>query len=182
MEHKGTQTLETKRLILRRFEEGDLDALYANWAGDERTTRFLTWPTYRTPEDGREVLDEWIASYADPSFYQWAIVLRELGEPIGSISVVGEFPEVCGVEIGYCIGPTWWGQGIVSEALSAVLDYFFETVGVLRVQAKHDVNNPASGGVMRHCGMRYEGTLRGADRNNQGIVDTCVYGMLASDR
>jgi ribosomal-protein-alanine N-acetyltransferase len=50
-----------------------------------------------------------------------------------------------------------------------------------RVEARHDLNNPHSGGVMKKCGMRYEGTLRRADRNNQGICDTAVYGMLKEE-
>lgn len=182
MEHKGTCRLETERLILRRFEEDDLDAMYRNWCGDDRTTRYLTWPTYASIDDGRAPLAQWLASYDDPAFYQWAIVPKTLGEPIGSISVVSMNPEVEQVEIGYCIGPAWWRQGYTSEALQAVIDFFFDEVGVRRIQSRHDPDNPGSGAVMRHCGLRYEGTLRGADRNNRGIVDVCVYGLLAGDR
>ena len=57
----------------------------------------------------------------------------------------------------------------------------FEIVGVNRIQARHDVNNPNSGGVMRKCGMVYEGTMRQSDRNNQGVCDSCIYGILRSD-
>jgi len=83
--------------------------------------------------------------------------------------------------VGYCLGRDWWRRGYMSEALSAALDYLFDEVGFLRMTAKHDTNNPASGRVMRSCGMRYEGTPRAADRNNQGIVDVRVFGLLASD-
>lgn len=182
MVHKGTQRLETTRLVLRRFEETDAAAMFRNWAADERTTRFLTWPTHQSPDDSRTILAEWVSSYEDPSFYQWAIVPKDLGEPIGSMSVVSLDPEVDQFEIGYCIGPAWWRQGYTSEALQAVMDFLFDEVGALRIQSRHDPNNPGSGAVMRHCGLRYEGTLRGADRNNQGIVDVSVYGLLARDR
>ena len=86
------------------------------------------------------------------------------------------------VHIGYCIGRTWWHKGITSEALKAVMDYFFEKVEVNRIESRHDPRNPNSGGVMKKCGMKYEGTLRQADRNNQGICDCSFYGLLASDR
>ena len=51
-----------------------------------------------------------------------------------------------------------------------------------RIEARHDPNNPHSGAVMRKCGMRYEGTSRQADRNNQGICDCARYAILRSDR
>ncbi len=85
------------------------------------------------------------------------------------------------VEIGYCIGEKWWRRGYTSEALSAVIRFFFEEVGVNRVYSEHDPRNPNSGRVMEKCGMKYEGTLRQADFNNTGICDTCVYGILAEE-
>lgn len=83
--------------------------------------------------------------------------------------------------IGYCIGRRWWHQGITSEAFAAVIRYFFETVGAGRVEARHDVNNPHSGGVMRKCGLKHEGTLRQSGRNNQGICDEAWYGILREE-
>ena len=84
-------------------------------------------------------------------------------------------------EIGYCIGRTWWHKGIVSEALTAVIHYLFAEVGMNRISARHDPNNPHSGGVMRKCGMTYEGTTRSSDRNNQGICDAALYAILRSE-
>ena len=109
------------------------------------------------------------------------IVLKEIDEPIGSImaNTVGRAQSA---HIGYCIGKTWWHQGIMSETLKAVMDFLFDEVGYHRIEAMHDSNNPHSGAVMKKCGMRYEGTLRMADRNNQGICDACYYGLLASER
>ena len=90
--------------------------------------------------------------------------------------------EIGKLQIGYCIGRTWWHKGIMTEALNAVIDFFFDTVGANRVEARHDINNPNSGAVMRKCGMQYEGTLRQADRNNQGICDTAYYSILSTER
>jgi phosphatidylserine/phosphatidylglycerophosphate/cardiolipin synthase-like enzyme len=68
------------------------------------------------------------------------------------------------------------------EALKAVMDFFFDTVGVDRVECRHDPRNPHSGMVMRKCGMKYEGTMRNSDRNNQGICDASWYALLRSER
>lgn len=89
MKHCGTQRLETDRLILRRFVIEDAAAMYQNWASDDEVTKYLTWPTHTNLEVSQSVIKDWINSYAEETFYQWAIVLKELGEkPIGSISVV----------------------------------------------------------------------------------------------
>ena len=89
MKHCGTQTLETKRLILRRFTVRDADAMYTNWASDPEVTRYLTWPAHAGVETSRAVLADWTAAYAQESCYQWAIVLKEHGcDPIGSIAAV----------------------------------------------------------------------------------------------
>jgi 8-oxo-dGTP pyrophosphatase MutT (NUDIX family) len=85
------------------------------------------------------------------------------------------------VEIGYCIGRNWWHRGYVSEAVRALIRFFFEEVGVGRICARHDPRNPNSGAVMRKCGLVYEGTLRRSDRNNQGICDEAVYGILREE-
>ena len=69
------------------------------------------------------------------------------------------------VHIGYCISKKWWNKGITSEALKALIKYFFEEVGVNRVESRHDPSNPNSGKVMMKCGMKYEGTIREADIN-----------------
>ena len=179
--HKGTQIIETPRLLLRKAVREDAAAMYRNWASDPEVTRYLTWNAYSGIEDADSILEQWTREYEKVNFYQWMIVLKELGEPIGSISVVRQNDAVAEAEIGYCIGRAWWHKGIVSEALAAVMDYLFREVGMNRIAARHDPNNPHSGGVMRKCGMKYEGTHRSCDRNNQGICDTVQYAIVRSD-
>ena len=179
--HKGTVTIETPRLILRKARMEDAEPMFRNWANDAEVTKFLTWPAHGSIEVSERVLASWVDCYQKDDYYQWMIVLKETGEPIGSImaSTVGRAESA---HIGYCIGKAWWHQGIMTEALTAVMEYLFEQVGMNRIEARHDVNNPHSGAVMKKCGMRYEGTHRAADRNNQGICDTAIYAMLRSER
>lgn len=181
MNHIGTVTIETDRLILRRFNTDDYNAAFRNWTSDEKVTEFLRWPTHNDISITERVLNDWIAGYAKPDFYQWAIVPKEINEPIGTISVIAIEESTEKVHVGYCIGSKWWNKGYTSEALSAIIPFFFEQVGVNRIEAQHDPNNPASGNVMKKCGLIYEGTLRKADWSNKGVVDACMYGLLASD-
>lgn len=178
MKHVGTQTIRTGRLVLRRFTLDDAEAMYKNWASDSEVTRFLTWPTHASPDVTRTVLESWVENYAKPDYYQWAIVPADGDEPVGGIAVVAIDERIGKCEIGYCLGRGYWRRGIMTEALNAVIDFMFEEAGANRVEARHDVNNPNSGAVMRKCGMKYEGTLRQADINNQGICDVAYYGIL----
>lgn len=180
--HKGTQTIETPRLILRRAIREDAEPMFRNWASDPEVTKFLTWPPHANIGVTQTVLESWLAEYEKADYYQWMIVLKELGEPIGSIGVVRQNDAVEEAEIGYCLGKQWWHKGIMSEALAAVMEYLFTEVGINRIAARHDPNNPHSGGVMRKCGMVYEGTTRASDKNNQGICDAAHYAILRRDR
>ena len=182
MNHTGTQYIETDRLILRRFEQSDAQAMFGNWASDDEVTKYLVWPTHGNVSVTEQIVEEWVSRYSEKEFYQWAIVLKDNGpEPIGGISVVnwknGEIPE-----IGYCMGRRWWHRGIMTEALGAVIDFLFDRVGVQRIIARHDVNNPHSGGVMRKCGMKFEGIREKSDRNNQGVCDAAHYSIECGDR
>ena len=179
--HKGTQTIETSRLILRKAVREDAEPMFRNWASDPEVTKFLTWPAHSSIAVSEMVIGSWLQEYEKENYYQWMIVLKELDEPIGSISVVRQNDRVEEAEIGYCIGRQWWHKGIMTEALSAVIEYLFTEVGMNRIAARHDPNNPNSGGVMRKCGMKYEGTNRACDRNNQGICDTAQYAILRGE-
>lgn len=179
MNHLGTKRLETERLILRRFVMEDAQPMFDNWANDPQVVKYLTWPCHGDVEVTGRLLESWIANYENENYYQWAIEFE--GRLIGSICAVECDDKAELVEIGYCIGRPWWHRGITSEALCAVMKFFFEEVGANHVTARHDPQNPHSGGVMKKCGMRHEGTLRQYARNNQGICDIACYGMLRSE-
>ena len=182
MNHRGTKVLETERLILRKFEASDAPAMYKNWASDPEVTKFLMWPTHTSEEVSKAVLESWVPCYKDDNYYHWAIVLKEIGEPIGSMGAVQQDEAIGMAHIGYCIGRNWWHMGITSEALQAVMDFLFDEVGMNRIESRHDPRNPNSGKVMMKCGMKYEGTHRMADHNNQGICDAAYYALLKSER
>ena len=181
MNHCGTKTIETDRLILRAFRLVDAPAVYKNWTADDKVTEFLRWPPHADISVTECVIHDWIKQYQKPSFYQWAIVLKETNEPIGSISVVDQNEALSIVHIGYCIGSKWWHQGITSEAFCAIIPFLFNEVGANRIESQHDPNNPYSGAVMKKCGLKYEGTLRQADYSNKGIVDAAMYSLLKSE-
>lgn len=178
MNHLGTRELATNRLTLRRFEIEDAENMYYNWASDPEVTKYLVWQPHESDEASEAILRDWISHYPEKDFYQWAIEVNDLEQPIGSISAVKVNEETQTVTIGYCIGKAFWKKGYTSEALTEIIRFFMDEVGVGRVESYHDSNNPNSGKVMAAAGMQYEGTLRMADRNNQGICDAVYYAKI----
>ena len=152
---KGTQVLETPRLVLRPFAERDGEAIYRNWASDPEVARYVTWNAHQSVDESRELCHIWIKEGENPQCFQWAIELKEIGEAIGSISVVEWNAESGVAEVGYAIGRAFWRKGITSEACRELCRYLFEECGFKRVTACHDAGNPASGRVMEKCGLRY---------------------------
>lgn len=181
MKHQGTKVIETERLRLRPFTMADVEPMYRNWASDCEVTKYLTWPTHDSEKVTEMVISDWISQYDNPTSYQWAIELKEGQELIGSIGVVKLDSDIAAVDIGYCMSKAWWGKEIMPEALRAVIAFFFEKVGMNRIAARHDRNNPKSGRVMEKAGMTYEGVQRMGGRNNQGIVDEVWYSIIRSE-
>ncbi len=182
MNKTGTQTIETRRLILRRFRIEDAEEMYRTWASDPEVTRFLTWPPHSSADVTRALLESWTARYGDGGYFNWAIEWKETGSVIGNISVVALHENRDAADLGYCLGRAYWGRGIMPEALRAVNNYLIDTAGLNRIAACHDVNNPKSGRAMEKAGMRTEGILRGAGKNNLGICDEVWHAILRKDR
>lgn len=181
MNHKGTIPIKTERLLLRPMTQEDTVPMFRNWANDPAVTEFLRWKPHGTLSVTKDILASWVDGYKNPAFYHWGIVLCTRGEVIGTIGAVSVDEKTETVHVGYCIGREFWHKGYTSEALRALIPFFFRAVGVGRIESQHDPENPHSGDVMKKCGMRYEGTLRQADYSNRGIVDACMYGMTRQD-
>ena len=179
--HKGTQVLHTPRLTLRRFTPEDAQAMYENWANDERVTRYLTWAPHTSADFTRQLLEQWCSAYDRPDNYQWAIEYEH--QPIGSIGVVSGSDLHQRAELGYCMGYSWWSRGLMTEAVQAVCDYLLYEVGFHRLEISHAVENPGSGAVARKCGFFYEGTRRGFHKSHDGrFLDIALYGLLRENQ
>ncbi|WP_247949035.1 GNAT family N-acetyltransferase [Streptococcus gordonii] len=182
MKKIGTQSIETKRLLLRPFLESDAQAMYDNWASRPDNLLHVTWDAHESPEVTKQSIARWVENYQNLDFYKWAICLKENPDSvIGDISVVDMDEAVNACEVGYILSKDYWGQGLMTEALKAVLIYLLQGAGFNRVSAKFVIDNPASGRVMSKAGMSYEGTFHQAVFHKGQVKDFSVYGILRSD-
>ena len=177
LNHKGTKEIHTNRLLLRKYRLSDAGEMFENYANDDRVTKYLSWKTYSKLSDIIPFLEMSIKDYEKMGTYHWAIEYE--GKMIGRIAVMSVDDLRNNCEVGYCIGYEFWNKGITSEALAAVISFLFKEVGMHRVLAKHDVENPASGEVMKKCGMTYEGRLKEYYLRHDGTYsDALVYGIV----
>lgn len=185
MTHKGTIMLETERLILRRFTIEDLEQIYYNCWSDLEVWKWTSYKPMHCIEDVINIAemftDEWLGAYDRLNRYSWAIQLKVSGEVIGRFFGMHPDDYVSQIELAYELGRNWWNQGLMTEAVKAVIDFFFTEIAINRIYANHASENPASGKVMQKCGMIYEGTMRQACKCNNGLFDKVNYAILADE-
>ncbi len=178
--HLGTQPLQTPRLLLRRFTMDDAQNMFDLWCNDPEVTRFLSWAPHGTIDKTKRLLKSWKQRYEDTMFYNWCIEFE--GLPIGGIDLIMRSEKSLRAELGYCLSNRYKGRGLVTEAACAVLTFAFEDVGLHKICAKHDVENPASGRIMQKLGMRQEGYMKlDAQRLDGTYSDMVLYGILRDE-
>ena len=151
--------LETDRLILRRMLQSDAEDMY-DYAHRSDVTRHLTWDPHPNLLYTREYLAYVSAHYAAGDFYDWAVIDRESGRMIGTCGFTRFHCEADCAEIGYVIHPAFWGRGIATEAVGAVIRFGFQRLDLNRIEAKFMEGTEASRRVMEKNGMTFEGMLR----------------------
>ncbi len=172
--------LETERLILRPLRMSDARDMYA-YARDEEVSRHVLWSAHTSISQTRAFLRASIRQYRrEPGSF--AITLKGSGKMIGTVGFMWVNGEHRSAEVGYSLGKEYWNRGIMTEALRAVIAYGFDTLRLNRIEAQHEISNPASGRVMAHVGMQYEGILRQRLKNKGKFVDVALYAILRSDQ
>jgi RimJ/RimL family protein N-acetyltransferase len=148
--------VETERLVLRQFCLSDADAIHRVF-GDPEVMRF--GDGVQTIHCVHDWLCHCLENYQQKSgIGPWAVVERSSTETIGYCGLF-YFPDVCGqpeTEIGYRLARAYWGRGYATEAVIAVRDYGFNTLGISRLIAMIDPQNIASIRVAEKAGMKYE--------------------------
>lgn len=174
------ERLTTPRLILRRMDMDDAKDIF-DYGRDREVARHVLWDAYRSVSEARAYIRSMQRKYRLGEPASWCIEDRATGRVIGTIGYMWYQRDNNAAEVGYSLARDMWNKGIMTEALQRVLRYSFEEMQMHRVEAQHEVDNPASGAVMRKCGMLHEGTLRGRLLNKGRYVDVDLYAILRED-
>ena len=131
--HIGTNTIETERLILRRFEYTDDNAMLKNWVADEKIQSLYSEPVYSTKDAVRELLDKYIGSYEKNDYYRWAVIEKKSGECIGQIAYFLVDSKNHFAEIEYCIGSDFQFTQFICRSTTR-LSFFYCITKMIRNQ------------------------------------------------
>lgn len=174
-------TLETKRLLLRKYKKEDMDDLY-EYASDEEVTRYLTFETYKNMEDANQYIQTLLEKYRNGNEVSpWAIEWKQNHKMIGSIGINQWDIENYYIQIGYVLNKKYWNQGIMTEALKTVIDFAFKNMNIERIELTHDVRNIGSGKVMLKNGLKQEGILRKSKYIKGEFIDCFYYSILREE-
>jgi len=158
--YTGTKTIETTRLILRRYEITDADDMFNNWVTDSEVTKFWGWNPHKDIEETKSVLQDWLKEYVKSDYYHWVIIYRENAQAIGYIYLdeINEDEKTAAVH--YLISRKYWNKGIMTEVCKSVLSFAFTEMKLEKIKSRHYIDNSASGRVMQKCGMKLTGIAR----------------------
>lgn len=150
------QQVETARLMLRRFEPGDLATLLA-YRNDPDVARYQSWETV-SEREARTLIEE--QQTEEPgrllSWFQFAFALKATNQLIGD-ALLHVGPDARLGEVGYTLSVAYQKQGYAQEAMRAILAYAFDTLGLHRIMAVLDCRNTPSARLLERLGMRREG-------------------------
>jgi ribosomal-protein-alanine N-acetyltransferase len=173
--------LRTKRLVLREVTAKDISWYFKHF----NIWEIADGQEYPGPKDmkvaRRELKLYFTDNFRNDTGIRWGITLKGSDELIGSTGVYKWDKKTAQVETGYDLDPKYWGQGIMTEAMTAVAQHAFEVMKVNRIEALVSPRNKGSLGLVRRLGFRKEGTLREHDLYNGKFTDDFLFSLLKGD-
>ena len=173
-------TLLTPRLILRPARMSDAQDIF-EYSRDPEVARHVLWSAHTSVHQTRAYLRFMLKQYRSGQPGSFVIELAQERKVIGTIGYMWVQWENRSAEVGYSLHRAYWNQGFMTEALRAILTFGFEKLSLNRIEAQHEADNPASGRVMQHAGMQYEGRLRQRIYNKGRYADVDLYAILRQD-
>ncbi len=148
LNNKGTQEINTKRLLLRKIKKDDYTDMY-RYTVKEDVARYVTWSPHKSIDDTKAICEMWANEYENGDKYHWAIVYDN--RVIGNIEII-KIVNDCAY-LGWQIDSDYWNMGIMTEAGLAVRDYMFLEIGIEKLCGSYIKENIGSGRVMEKIGM-----------------------------
>ncbi|MFH1368156.1 MAG: GNAT family protein [Elusimicrobiota bacterium] len=152
-------TLKTKRLILRKLKMSDACDIY-EYGRDPLVSRYTIWARHKSIKDTRGFLKYVQREYRKAVPESWGMILKENGKLIGTCGFNNYNSNFRKAEIGYAMSRKYWGKGLMTEAVEAMLDFGFGKLKLNRICAHCMIDNKGSEKVMKKCGMKFEGIMR----------------------
>ena len=172
--------LETQRLILREIVSADAEAIFT-LRSDAEVTKFNGVPTYVRIEQAHELIESMVKCYYDKRELRWGLTLKGDDRLIGMCGYNYWVRQDYRASIGYDLSRAFWGQGIMPEALRAIIEFGFERMALNRIEADASAENIASIRVLHKLGFQREGLQREQYFEYGEFHDLVLFSLLRSD-
>ena len=166
-------TIETERLILRRYKEKDLDVLY-EIITDKKLATYITYPKL-TKEEELDYIKKCIKEADESKNEKWIIERKEDNIVVGTIEVNAVYKKHNYCNVGYAIRYDYWGNGYASEALEKVSNYLLNNRNYYLVECSCNELNKQSSRVMEKAGFKKDGYISNRRLNNDGTYSGVEY-------
>jgi RimJ/RimL family protein N-acetyltransferase len=173
-------SLTTNRLFLRQIQPQDAEDLFATLS-DEEAMQFYGHEPHRAVDETHALIEQIQARYARREAIRWGVTLKGEDRVIGSCSFHHFDAGFHRAETGYELHRAFWGQGIMTEAISTILTYGFTELGLHRIEAIIDPANERSKGLLLKLGFTYEGNLRQRYYFRDHFEDEHYFGLLKDE-
>lgn len=169
--------LESTRLILRPLRESDAESMFAYTSLPE-SFRFLKRETHHSVQEDIEFIRHAEEGYRSHREFLYGIEEKTSGVLIGTCRLFGLNMRDGVGEVSYLLHPLYQRRGYTSEAISRIIAYAFNELGLQRIQARCVQDNIGSERVMQKCGMKLEGVLRNFARIHEQLVTFKLYSIV----
>lgn len=173
-------TITADRISLRWLTERDVGSLFSIFS-DPEVMRYWSSTPFANTDAARKLLAHIHDGFSRRALFQWGIARRTDDLVIGTCTLFHTDLDNRRAEIGYALRRDHWGHGYMREALTALLDFAFNTLNLHRVEADVDPRNDSSVRTLERLGFRKEGYLRERWLVGGGIQDSLFYGLLQRD-
>ncbi len=172
--------LETNRLMLIEIEDKHLDEIFQIFSNED-VTKYYGMSPFTNESQAKVMIESFRTRFENKLGIRWGIVEKGSNRMIGTIGLNNLLLSGKRTEIGYDLLPTYWGKGMMSEAINEVIPYCFQTLSLFRIGAVIFPENFASSKVIEKFGFQKEGLLRGYIYQNGESHNVFVYSLLKTD-
>lgn len=171
---------ETERTVLRKITHDDQEEMF-KYCSVPEVSKYTVWDVHKTIEDTKAFIDSVLNRYGSSKVGPWGIEHQQTKKIIGSCSFVNWDNRNLRAELGYVLSSFYWNQGYMTEAINRIIEFGFNELNLVRIEARCHPDNIGSARVMEKTGMEFEGILRRHIFAKGDYQDVKIYAIIKDD-
>jgi len=175
-----TINIETERLYFSNLKPNDCDSLFEIYS-NKKAMKYWSYLPFAHTKQAQKMIEDSIQNWNNGTAISLGIYCKDSPKLIGTINLFNFHEQSKRAEIGYILDPTYWGIGIMTEALRAIYEYVYKTLKLNRLEADIDPKNKKSAILLKNMGFKKEGCLKERWIINGHVTDSEIYGLTKKE-